>query len=426
MAYHPRERGRGGEFDRRTFLLRSAAVAAFAAGGGSALLAACGGDDDGGASGSGSSADAGPVKLSRPDDPATLPLFDDIPPIDDGLDPESGTLKLFNYAEYINPDTVAAFEDEYGVKVEITTFTTMDEAVEKLRTGGTKFDVFFPTPDVIGKVVAGKLLQPINKAYITNFANVWPALQDPFYDKGSQYSVPYTLYTTGVAFRRDRVTTEPAALASGYDILWDPEYKGRTYILNDDREALGMALIRAGVTDVNTEDQALIQQALADLNELASAVDVKTGIEAYQRIPDGTATVHQAWSGDAVNAQYYLPDGGDVATIGYWYPHDQGGVIGSDTLAIPANAEKPVLAHLFLNYMLSEEGALDNYSWLGYQPPQNALDPETVVADGYVPEHLADAIVREEDFVKGVQLLQLSREGEATWDNAWSEFTTGA
>jgi spermidine/putrescine transport system substrate-binding protein len=136
--------------------------------------------------------------------------------------------------------------------------------------------------------------------------------------------------------------------------------------------------------------------------------------------------VHQAWSGDAVNAQYYLEEGGDVATIGYWYRHDDVGVVGSDTLAIPAVAEHPVLAHHFLDYMLSEEGAIDNYSWLGYQPPQNSLDPETVVADGYVPEHLSDSIVRERDFEIGVQLLQLSREGEKIWDDAWSEFTTGA
>src|SRR5262245_33693858 len=227
MTYHPRER-RGRDIDRRTFLARSAALAAFAAGGGSALLAACGGDD------STSSGSSSPVKLSRPDDPATLPLFDDRPAIEDGLEPESGTLKLYNYAEYINPDTVAAFEKEHDVKVEITTFATMDEAVEKLRTGGTKFDVFFPTPDVIGKVVAGKLLEPINRSYITNFTNVWPELQDPFYDKGSRYSVPYTLYTTGVAFRRDRVETEPSKLPNGYDIIWDSRYKGRTYILDDD------------------------------------------------------------------------------------------------------------------------------------------------------------------------------------------------
>jgi len=366
------------------------------------------------------------VKLSRPDDPATLPLFDDITAIDDGLKPESGTLKLFNYAEYINPDTIKAGEQKHGVKVAITTFATMDEAVEKLRTGGTKFDVFFPTPDVIGKVVAGKLLQPVNKSYITNFDNVWAALQDPFYDKGSRYSVPYTLYTTGVAFRRDRVDKEPAELDNGYDIVWDTKYKGRTYILNDDRESLGMAMIRRGVRDVNTEDAQIVNRARDDLIQLTSAVDVKKGIEAYQRIPDGTATVHQAWSGDAVNAQYYLPEGGDVTTIGYWYPHDTGGIIGSDTMAIPAVAEKPVLAHLFLDFMLSEDGAISNYEWLGYQPPQNALDPERVVADGYVPEHLSDAIVREADFDKGVQLLQLSRDGEAMWDNAWSKFTAGA
>ena len=60
------------------------------------------------------------MKLSRPDDPATLPTFDDVPAIEDGLSPESGTLKVYNYEEYISPDVVAAFEEQYGVKVEIT------------------------------------------------------------------------------------------------------------------------------------------------------------------------------------------------------------------------------------------------------------------------------------------------------------------
>jgi spermidine/putrescine transport system substrate-binding protein len=420
MAYHPRERRHPGGLDRRTFLLRSAAFGAFVAGGGSALLAACGGDD---ADGTGA---ASAVKLSRPDDPATLPLFDDVPAIADGLEPESGTLKLFNYAEYINPDTVKAFEDEYGVTVDITTFQTMDAAVERLRAGTADFDVFFPTPDVIGKVVAGKLLQPLNKSYLTNFENVWATLQDPFYDQGSRYSVPYTLYTTGIAFRRDRVTTEPADLDNGYDLLWDEQYRGRVYLLEDDREALGMALLRRGERDVNTEDVALLTAAREDLQELFGAVDVKVGIEAYDRIPNGSATVHQAWSGDAVNAQYYLPEGGDPAVIGFWYPADVGGVIGSDSLAIPRAAAHPVLAHHFLNFMLDADHAVDNYSWLGYQPPQNSLDPETLVADEYVPEHLSPAIVRPEDFDRGVQLLQLSREGEAAWDSAWSEFSTGA
>jgi spermidine/putrescine transport system substrate-binding protein len=186
-----------------------------------------------------------------------------------------------------------------------------------------------------------------------------------------------------------------------------------------------MALLRRGETDVNTEDSALIESARGDLVDLAGAVDVKLGIEAYTRIPEGTATVHQAWSGDAVNAQYYLPDGGTADVIGYWYPHGEVGVIGSDSLAIPASAQHPVLAHAFLDFMLQTEHAIDNYSWLGYQPPQTSLDPDKVIADEYVPAHLADSIVREDDFVKGVQLLQLTREGEQLWDEAWSKFTAG-
>jgi hypothetical protein len=90
---------------RRQFI-RLSALGAAAAGFASALLAGCGDDDDttgtGGTSGSGGSGSddgntSGGVKLSRPDDPATLPTFDDIPAIADGLPVESGKLKVYNY-----------------------------------------------------------------------------------------------------------------------------------------------------------------------------------------------------------------------------------------------------------------------------------------------------------------------------------------
>ena len=82
------------------------------------------------------------------------------------------------------------FEREYGVKVEVTTFTSMDEAIAKLSSGQAEFDVFFPTTDVIAKLAAGQLLQPLNKSYIPNLANVWESLQDPFYDKGASIRFP--------------------------------------------------------------------------------------------------------------------------------------------------------------------------------------------------------------------------------------------
>jgi spermidine/putrescine transport system substrate-binding protein len=418
MVFHPRERRPRRGMPRREFL-RLSMMGAAAAGFGPALLASCGDDDDGDDA-------AGLVQLSRPDNPVTLPTFDDVQPIADGLEPESGTLKVFNYAEYISPDVLAAFEEEYGVTVEVSTFTSMDEAVARLSSGDAQFDVFFPTTDVIGKVVAGKLLQPLNKSYVPNLSNVWESLQDPFYDRGSVYSVPYTLYTTGIGYRIDAVATAPDAYENPYDIFWDTANAGQVYLLEDDREVLGMALLRRGETDVNTEDADLIEAVLADVMELTDLVSVKLGAEAYTVLPEKRAWVHQAWSGDVVNAQYYLPEGESIENVGYWYPTERGGMIGSDTIAVMRVAEHPVLAHAFINYLLDAEHSIENYSWLGYQPPQNGFDPDTAVADEYVPAHLATAIIRPEDFDRGHQLLQLSLDGEKSWDDAWSKFIAGA
>jgi spermidine/putrescine transport system substrate-binding protein len=440
MAFHPRERRR---YDRRHFI-RLSAYGAAAAGFGSGLLAACGGDDDDGqpqgagssgsgpsdgtsSSGNSSSGNSdGPVKLSRPDDPATLPTFDDIQPIADGLAPESGTLKVYNYEEYIAPSVLKKFQRQYGVKVEVTTFTSMDEAVAKLASGRTQFDVFFPTTDIIGKLAAGQLLQPLNKSYLPNVTNVWPSLQDPFYDKGSVYSVPYVLFQTGIGYRTDAVAKTPDDYTNPYDIFWDEANNGQVFLLEDDREVFGMSLIRMDpANDVNTEDPELIGQALDQVMQLTDLVNVKVGAEAYTVLPEKRAWVHQCWSGDVVNAQYYLPEGESIDNIGYWYPADGGGVIGSDTMAVMRNAERPVLAHTFLNFLLDEKLALENFGWLGYQPPQNSIEPDKVVADGYVPAHLAAAVIKPQDFDTGQQLLQLSLAGEKLWDTAWSTFPSG-
>jgi len=418
MTFHPRERPIRLGLDRRTFLRRSA-YSATALALGPSLLAACGGDDGGGGGGGGEA-----VQLSRPDNPVTLPTFDDIPPIADGQDPEAGPLRIFNYAEYIAPQTLRGFRQEYGVDVEVTTFTSMDEAIARLSGGQAQFDLFFATTDVIAKAATGRLLQPLNATYLGNSGNVWESLQDPFYDVGAQYSRPYTLYTTGIGYRVDRVDQSPDQYDNPYDVYWDPAYSGDLFLLEDDREVLGMAMLRAGQSDVNTEDAALVEAALADILELSDTVNPRIGVEAYTILPEGRATIHQAWSGDAVNAQYYLPQGESIEDVGFTYP--SGGMIGSDQMTVLAGAASPVLAHLFIDYVLDADNSLTNFSWLGYQPPQIGIDPTTVVADGLVPPHLETTVIRPEDFDTGQQLLQLSLAGERLWDDAWSTFTAGA
>ncbi|MGI9052592.1 MAG: hypothetical protein ACR2HQ_08090 [Ilumatobacteraceae bacterium] len=94
-----------------------------------------------------------------------------------------------------------------------------------------------------------------------------------------------------------------------------------------------MAMLRTNPeADVNTEDADRIEAALADVSELADLVNVKVGTEAYTMLPEQRAWVHQCWSGDVVNAQYYLPEGQSIEDIGYWKSPQ--GVIGSDAIAV--------------------------------------------------------------------------------------------
>ncbi|HEY7282943.1 MAG TPA: hypothetical protein VID47_15260, partial [Actinomycetota bacterium] len=107
-----------------------------------------------------------PFKLSRPSDPATLPMNGD--PIPSGRPTESGPLQLYNWSEYIYPRVVKDFSKQFGVDVEVTTFNNIDEGLAKLRTGQLHADVFVPTIDVLGKLVAADLVQPLNHDYIPN------------------------------------------------------------------------------------------------------------------------------------------------------------------------------------------------------------------------------------------------------------------
>ncbi len=127
---------------------------------------------------------------------------------------EKGPLNLFNWAAYINPSVVRKFEKEFGVKVSITTFENEEEAWQKLTrsAGHTGFDVWWPTVDYVSRAVALKLIQPINHSYLANVKNVWPSLQNPYYDQHSRYTVPYTVYTTGIGVPDGQVEEDPGGL----------------------------------------------------------------------------------------------------------------------------------------------------------------------------------------------------------------------
>jgi spermidine/putrescine transport system substrate-binding protein len=341
--------------------------------------------------------------------------------IKDGLKPEAGPLKIFNFDSYVNPDLITSFEDKYGVKVELTTFTTDDEAITKIASGAVDVDLdLSAATTTLFKLIDTGLIQPLNKTYLTNIGNVAASLRDPYYDKGGTYTVPYTVFSTGIGYRADRVDTGTVS----WDTLWDPTYKGVTSLLDDSREGLAAAMLRKGVVDVNSSDPAVIKQAGADLGELTNTMNIKVEIEGYHTVPEGSTTVAHTWSGDMLNAQYYLPDGTGPEVLAYWQPETA--VIANDTMCVLSKAKSPVLAHLFIDHIIDKDNAQTNFGFVGYQPAIEGLGAQELIDAGLVPESLRSCVLSNEQITKGLRYLPLSIDVETLWNDAWSTFRAGS
>ncbi|HXY73027.1 MAG TPA: spermidine/putrescine ABC transporter substrate-binding protein [Actinomycetota bacterium] len=441
MTGHPRERWNRDGISRRAFLQRSA-VAAAATPSLAAILAAC--TKPGTATPVSSANGPGtgkywpkgsPYPIARQNAPVTWHLWQD--PIPPGQSPETGaTLQIYNWADYVNLDVVKAFAKHYDCKYQITTFNNMDEAMAKMRTAHLKFDIFFPTIDTIGKLVTAKLIQPLQHAYVPHLvSDVWGSYQNPFYDQGWHYTVPYTIYTTGLAYRRDIIPDATiAGMSNPWEIMWDPTYKGKVGTYDEYRDTICLALLKNGFTDLNTANQAELDKAQASLIDMIDAVDIRVDINGtYIGIPKGNFYLHLAWSGDAVAAGGYWPKPtmANFEKMGYWFPADKKGGVDNDTIAIPTNAQHPVLAHAFLDWLVTYENAMTNFAWTGYQPPQRQADIDTLTTTKtvyglpYVFPWMPDAVVREEDFQQALVAGELTPQVDQQWRNVWQAFQAG-
>ena len=374
------------------------------------------------------------LPLPRTDNSVTWAITDENKPIKDGLGAEPGSLRIYNYADYIDPATLKKFQKEFSTKVEIATYNSADEAVAKLASGAVDFDLIMGLAGSnIVDLIAHKLLLPLNHSYLPNLEkNVWPELADPFYDRGSRYTVPYVVWMDGIGWRNDKVKEDVAGMDVPWDIFWHAQaYRGKVGILDDRRDALSMPMqrdaMRTGTRpDLNTEDADVISKAESELAELGGICNPKVTITDYQTLPEGKTVLHHSWSGDLLSAAfYYLPKGVKADVLSYWRPQENG-VVQNDFFGIGRTAKQPVLAHKFVNFMLDEKNAYANFvNFTGYTPPQNGIDADALLKQGLIPKSLQEAVIRPGEFATNQELLQLSVTGQRLWDDAWSKFKAG-
>ncbi len=397
---------------RRGFL--TGAAAALAAGGLGSVLSGCGVRE---------------VKAKllfqarppTPTNPVLWPVRLDNMPIAGGQKAEpDATLRVLCWPGRVGQRCLADFQRRFKCRIELHGFGNMSEALTLVARRDAPFDVFLGgTLEVLSILINGKLVQPLNHDYLPNIGQVWDQYTNPFYDQHWQYTVPYTIYTTGIGWRKDLIEANPFAMINGWNVLWDATYAGKVSLLDDYREGISLGLLQTGTTNLNTPDPRLIDLAGSALSELVHLVRPALSNTAFLDLGTGKVAIAQCWSGQVAAAAKYLPPGTPDDVLGYWFPPNGSGPVANDTMTIPRRARNPVLAHQFLNFMLNRPNAVNNVRDTGFMQPLTWMTPERMVRKGVIPSALITTTVLENYFYRGLKELQLQLGAQALWHQEW-------
>lgn len=285
-------------------------------------------------------------------------------------------LNVYNWGEYISDgsdgslDTVKAFEawyeETYGEKVHVnyTTYASNEDMYAKLKSGAVSYDVIIPSDYMIARLANEDMLLPLNFDNIPNYQYIEDQFRGLYYDPDNTYSIPYTYGVVGVIYDANQVDE---ADAGGWDLMWNPKYKGKILQFNNSRDAFGTAMYRAGI-DVNTTDKSQWEAALQALLEQRPLVKAYVMDEIYNALESGEAAIGAYYAGDYFTM---LDAEADDVDLRFYYPDPTNYFI--DAMCIPSCCENKELAEVFINFMLSQETAVANAEYIYYASPNSLV-----------------------------------------------------
>ena len=292
-------------------------------------------------------------------------------------DGSATTLYVYNWGEYISDgsegsmDVNRAFEeycrDELGlnVKVNYSTYSSNESLYAKLSSGAVSYDVIIPSDYMIARLAAEGLLCEINPVEtIDNYAYIDDNFKGLYYDPEEKYSVPYTYGTVGVIYNTDMVPADEEDLGK-WSLLWDEEYTGNILQFNNPRDAFGTAQFCLGYS-INSNEPDEWRDALALLKEQKSVVQGYVMDEVFNKLKGGSAAIAPYYAGD------FFTMYADNELLDFYYPEGATNVF-VDAMCVPSSTQNYELALEYINFMLTEEVAVENAEYICYASPNSLV-----------------------------------------------------
>jgi len=249
-------------------------------------------------------------------------------------------LNVYNWSDYIAPDTVPNFEREFGIRIRYGVFESVQEMLAKVMTGNSGWDVVFPSAEYIQPMKDLGLLAELRHEWLPHLDALDPAFRRPVWDPGLRWSVPYMHGTTGIAFQKN-LTPPPTSWTD----LWQPRLAGKITMLDDATEVLGACLKMLGYS-LNSTDPSELRRAQQEAIRQRSFVRAYLNAEVRDQLVAGDVLAGQAWAVTASQAIAAAPD-----RLSYTLPAE-GFARYADNMAILRESTRLESAHRFLDYLL--------------------------------------------------------------------------
>lgn len=321
-----------------------------------------------------------------------------------GCSSNKETLYVYNWGDYMDESIIAEFEKETGIKVVYDTFATNEDMYVKIKSGGSSYDLIFPSDYMITRMRDEGMLEKINLANVPNFKYIDDRFKGQDYDPNNEYSIPYIWGTVGILYN----TTMVDDPVDSWDILWNPKYSKQILMLDSQRDAIGVALIKLGYS-LNSTDPKQISEAGELLKQQKPLVLAYALDEIKDKMVSGEAALALVWSGDAIYAMQSNPD------LDYAIPKE-GTNLWFDGMAIPKGAKNKAAAEKFIDFLCRTEIAFRNADYTGYATPhveaRELLDPEIRNNKAAYPDD--EDLVNVEVFVSLGEVLK-------EYDRVWTE-----
>lgn len=317
---------------------------------------------------------------------------------------ENGRLNVYNWGDYIDPQVLDDFENEYGIEVVYEEFATNEDMYVKIAEKSGQYDVAIPSDYMIKKMIDEDMLHTIDMSKITNYDGILDRFKDLAFDPRNEYSVPYMWGTVGILYN----TTMVDDTVDSWDILWDEKYSKEIFMMDSQRDSIGITLKRLGYS-LNTKNEAELEEAKQALIEQKPLVLSYIGDEGKDAMINGEAALGVFWSGDAAYCMSNNPD------LAYVIP-EEGSNIWFDSMVIPKTAQNVEAAHLFIDYMCRPDVAMKNVEYIEYASPIGEVIDQ-------LPEEVTTniAFYPGENDLEGSEVLEDLSDSLVLYDRIWTE-----